>query len=146
MVHAVFDYVGQNSRLDEINAAMLRVKLSHLEEDNAERKVVAKKYIDGIRNPKISLPETLPMENNAFHLFPVFCNERDELQKYLTRKEIGTVIHYPVPPHKQKCYSAWNDMSFPITECIANTELSIPMSPALTDGQIQWVIDCLNNF
>lgn len=142
----VFDYVGQNSRLDEIHAAMLRVKLSHLEEDNAVRKEVAKKYIEGIKNPKIVLPVTIPMENNAFHLFPVFCEQRDELQEYLSEKGIGTVIHYPIAPHKQKCYAEWNEMSLPITEKIADQELSLPMSPTLTDEQIQYVINCINEW
>jgi len=145
-VKYVFDYEGQNSRLDEIHAAMLRVKLSHLEEDNACRKAVAQKYIDGIKNPKIILPDTLPMENNAFHLFPVLCEKRDELQKYLSEKEIGTVIHYPIAPHKQKCYAQWNHMSLPITERIAKQELSLPMSPTLTDEQVQYVIDAINGF
>lgn len=142
----VFDYVGQNSRLDEINAAMLRVKLSHLEEDNAERKKVAQKYIEGINNPKIKLPLTLPMENNVFHLFPIFAENRDELQKYLADKGITTVIHYPIAPHKQKCYSQWNSMSLPITERIADQELSLPMSPVLTEEQVLYVIDWLNKW
>jgi len=142
----VFDYVGQNSRLDEIHAAMLRVKLSHLEVDNAARKEVARKYIEGIKNPKIMLPKTLPMENNAFHLFPILCEKRDDLQKYLTENEIGTVIHYPIPPHKQKCYAEWNEISLPITERIAAEELSLPMSPTLTDKQIQYVIKILNEW
>lgn len=142
----VFDYVGQNSRLDEIHAAMLRVKLSHLEEDNAVRKEVAKKYIEGIKNPKIVLPVIIPMENNAYHLFPVFCEQRDEFQKYLSEKGIGTVIHYPIAPHKQKCYSSWNNITLPITERIAAQELSLPMSPTLTDEQIQYVIDVLNEW
>lgn len=142
----VFDYVGQNSRLDEINAAVLDVKLSHLVEDNERRKEIARKYIGGIKNPKIILPVALPADENVFHLFPIFAEERDGLKEYLARNEIGTVIHYPIPPHKQRCYSEWNKMNLPITERIANEELSIPISPAMSDEQADYVIDVLNGW
>lgn len=142
----VFDYVGQNSRLDEINAAVLDVKLSHLLEDNLRRKEIAKKYIGGIKNPKVLLPTETGEDENVFHLFPIFAEERDDLQGCLLEHGVGTVIHYPIPPHRQKCYSEWNKMSLPITERIAREELSIPISPAMSDGQADYVIDVLNNF
>ncbi len=142
----VFDYIGRNSRLDEIQAAVLGVKLKYLEKDNERRKKVASLYIDGIKNPKIRLPLTMKKEENAFHLFPVFSDERDLLQKYLADNGIGTVIHYPIPPHKQKCYSEWNSISLPVTEKIAAMELSIPIGPSITDEQIEHVINCINNW
>lgn len=142
----VFKYCGRNSRLDEIQAAILGVKLRHLDEDVALRKAVARRYVEGIRNPKIALPKISDWNQHAFHIFPVLCERRDELQKYLAEKEIGTNIHYPIPPHKQECYKAWNGMSLPVTEKIHRCELSLPMSPCLTDEQVQWVIDCVNGF
>lgn len=142
----VFKYCGRNSRLDEIQAAILDVKLKHLDEDVALRKVVAKKYIDGIKNPKITLPKIFDWNQHVFHLFPIMCEQRDELQKYLIEKGVGTNIHYPIPPHKQECYKDWNNISLPITEKIHNCELSIPMSPCLTDEQILYVCDVLNKW
>lgn len=142
----VFDYTGRNSRLDEIQATVLDVKLKHLDTDNERRKAVARKYYEGIKNPEITIPETPDFSANAFHLFPVLCNKRDQLQAYLKEKGIGTVIHYPIPPHKQKCYSQWNNLSRPVTEKIHETELSLPMGPAITDEQVQYVIDVINNW
>ena len=142
----VFDYVGQNSRLDEINAAVLDVKLSHLLDDNLRRKEIARKYIDGIKNPNVFLSAEMGEDENVFHIFPVFTERRDDLQGYLLEHGIGTVIHYPIPPHKQKCYAEWNRMSLPVTERIAAQELSLPMSPAMSDEQAKWVIDCVNRW
>ncbi len=142
----VFDYTGRNSRLDEIQAAVLDVKLQHLDADNEHRKTVARKYYEGIKNSEITIPETSDFSANAFHLFPIFCNKRDELQKYLKENGIGTVIHYPIPPHKQKCYSQWNNLSLPVTEKIHDTELSLPIGPAITDEQVQYIIDTINNW
>src|SRR5574344_1574651 len=142
--HYVFDYVGRNSRLDEIQAAVLDVKLSHLDEDNRIRKHVAKMYIEGIKNPKVVLPNVTDYNAHAFHIFPVRCESRDDLQKYLEKNGIGTNIHYPIPPHKQKCYKEWNSMSLPITEKIHREELSLPMSPTLTDEQVEYVIEKIN--
>ena len=105
---------------------------------------MAKKYIDGIKNPKITLPKVFDWNQHVFHIFTILCEKRDELQKYLTEKGIGTNIHYPIPPHKQECYKEWNDISLPITEKIHDQELSLPMSPCLTDEQIQYVIEALN--
>lgn len=142
----VFQYTGRNSRLDEIQAAILDVKLKHLDEDVALRKSVARRYIEEIKNPKITLPKVTDWNQHVFHIFPILCEQRDELQKYLEEKEIGTNIHYPIPPHKQECYKEWNKISLPVTEKIHAQELSLPMSPCLTNEQISWVIDCLNKF
>lgn len=142
----VFDYVGENSRLDEMAAAVLDVKLKYLDEDNNRRKQIAKMYYEGIKNPLIKWPSVKSDESNVFHIFPVFCEKRDELQQYLKEHEIGTLIHYPIPPHKQKCYDEWNEIKLPVTETIHATELSLPMSPCLSDEQILYVIDCINSF
>lgn len=142
----VFQYTGRNSRLDEIQAAILDVKLKHLDEDVALRQNVARRYINEIKNPKIILPKINDWKQHAFHLFPIMCENRDDLQKYLEDKEIGTNIHYPIPPHKQECYKEWNEMKMPITEKIHNTELSLPMSPCLTEEQVSYVIKCLNEW
>ena len=142
----VFRYKGWNSRLDEIQAAVLDVKLSHLDQDIELRKQVAKRYIAGIHNPKIILPKIFDWQQHVFHLFPIRCVERDALQNYLTEKSIGTLIHYPIPPHKQECYAEWNNMVLPITEKIHNEELSIPMSPTMTVAQIDYVVQALNAY
>ena len=142
----VFQYCGRNSRLDEIQAAILDVKLKHLEDDIALRKSVAKKYIEGIKNPKIILPKISDWDAHVFHLFPVLCEKRDELQEYLTKNEIGTNIHYPIPPHKQECYKEWNNLSLPVTEKIHKEELSLPMSPCLNKKEVEYVINVINSF
>lgn len=142
----VFRYTGRNSRLDEIQAAVLDVKLKYLIEDNAHRKEVAKYYIENINNTLITLPDTLPYESNAFHLFPILCEKRDELQKYLEDNGVGTVIHYPIPPHKQECYKEWNDLTLPITEYIADHELSLPIGPSITLEEVAYIVKCLNSF
>ena len=144
----VFKYTGRNSRLDEIQAAVLDVKLQHLVEDNAYRKQIANYYYDHINNPLISLPDRLPDEQNVYHLFPILVHEgqRDALHDYLDANGVGTVIHYPTPPHKQECYKEWNMMSFPIAERIANEELSIPISPYLSISDAVVVVDFINHF
>lgn len=142
----VFDYIGDNSRLDEIAAAVLAVKLKYLDEDNNRRKRIAKMYYAGIKNSLIKWPTVKTDERNVFHIFPIFCEKRDELQQHLKAHEIGTLIHYPIPPHKQKCYKEWNVLTLPVTEKIHAQELSLPMSPCLTDDQVLWVIDCMNKF
>ena len=140
----VFKYVGRNSRLDEIQAAVLDVKLRHLDEDNAVRKQNARYYIEHIEHPDIILPKVDNWDRHVFHIFPVRTSRRDELQKYLTENGIQTNIHYPIPPHKQECYREWNSMSFPITEKIHREELSLPMSPVMTDEEIKAVVDTIN--
>jgi len=142
----IFKYQGLNSRLDEIQAAVLGVKLKHLDEDNNLRKEVAKRYINGIKNSNIILPIVADWNANVFHIFPVRTSMRDELQVYLADKGIQTLIHYPIPPHKQECYKEWSGLSFPITEQIHQEELSLPMSPTLTDKQVQYVVDAINQW
>ena len=144
----VFKYTGRNSRLDEIQAAVLNVKLRYLVEDNARRKLVANYYYDHINNPLITLPDRLPDEQNAYHLFPIIVGEdkRDALHDYLEQNGVGTVIHYPIAPHKQECYKRWNHMNFPITERIANDELSLPIGPAITMEEVAEVVRLINKF
>lgn len=140
----VFKYIGRNSRLDEIQAAVLNVKLKYLDEDVAIRKEVAKYYIDNIRNPKIVVPIVDDWDSHAFHIFPIRCEQRDELQKYLAANGVQTIIHYPIPPHKQECYKEWNHLSLPITEQIHAEELSLPMSPVMNLCDIKNVVKILN--
>ena len=140
----VFGYRGRNSRLDEIQAAVLDVKLRHLDDDNARRQAIAAYYYDNITNPLLKLPIRLNDAQNVYHIFPVFCERRDELQAYLTENGVQTLIHYPIPPHKQKCYSEWNGMELPITEKIHREELSLPISPAMTMGEAEQVVKLLN--
>lgn len=148
----VFKYAGRNSRLDEIQAAVLDVKLKYLDEDVKKRQIVADYYYDHISNPLITLPVRLPHENNAYHLFPILVAEgkRDALHDYLDANGVGSVIHYPIAPHNQECYAkeAWNTpmLSLPITERIANEELSIPMSPCLTMEEVEYVVKLINAF
>lgn len=142
----VFKYIGENSRLSEMDAAVLDVKLKYLDQDNEIRKQIAKKYIEGIRNPLIKLPDEMDLEKNVYHQFPIFTEKRDDLQNYLKKKGVGTLIHYPIPPHKQEAYKEWNNRSYPITEKIHETELSIPMSPCLTYEQVEYVIEKLNEW
>ena len=144
----VFKYTGRNSRLDEIQAAVLDVKLKYLVEDNAHRKQVANYYYDHINNPLITLPDRLSDEQNAYHLFPILVanGKRDALHDYLEQNGVGTVIHYPIAPHKQECYKEWNGMSFPITERIANEELSLPIGPSITMEEVAEVVRLINAF
>ena len=148
----VFKYAGRNSRLDEIQAAILDVKLKYLDEDIKRRQEVAAYYYEHLNNQLIELPERLPDENNVYHLFPVLVKDgkRDALHDYLAEKGIGTVIHYPIPPHHQECYAkeTWNmpRLVLPITEQIHNQELSLPISPCMTQEQIEWVVECVNAF
>lgn len=142
----VFKYAGRNSRLDELQAAVLRVKLAHLDDDNSHRSKVAQRYIDNIKNPLICLPETMYEGGNVFHLFPVFCERRDELQQYLHDNNVQTLIHYPIPPHKQECYSDWNAMSLPITEQLHRQELSLPISQVMTIDEADEVVRLVNRF
>lgn len=149
----VFKYTGRNSRLDEIQAAILNVKLAHLDEDLKERQKVAAYYYENINNPLITLPERLDDANNVYHLFPIIVKgkaNRDRLQTYLAENGIGTVCHYPIAPHKQECYknASWNMpiLSLSITERLADEELSLPMSPCMTEEEVKIVVECLNKF
>lgn len=140
----VFQYCGRNSRLDEIQAAVLNVKLRHLDEDVTLRQDMAKRYVNEITNPQIILPKVSEWRSHAFHLFPVRCRERDRLQAYLKENDVQTIIHYPIPPHKQECYKDMNNMSYPITEQIHNEELSLPISPVMTSEEVTTIITLLN--
>ena len=163
----VFKYCGRNSRLDEIQAAILDVKLKYLDEDIAKRQEVAAYYYDHISNPLIELPTRLPDENNVYHLFPILvapqspkgeANMRDRLHDYLAEKGIGTVIHYPIPPHMQECYkdAVWNRSSLqggdggrlvlPITEFLASAELSLPIGPCITAEEVEYIVKLINAF
>lgn len=142
----VFKYVGINSRMSEIDAAVLRVKLKYLDTDNAQRQQLAAYYYEHISNAHITLPQRLPKENNVYHQFPILSAQRDRLQAHLTTCGIQTLIHYPIPPHKQACYKDWHDRSYPITEKIHAQELSIPMNQVLTLEQAQQVVAAINSF
>ena len=142
----VFKYKGKNSRLDEIHAAVLDVKLRHLDEDNKHRQKIANFYYDNINNPQIKLPVRLKNENNVYHIFPVFCERRDELQRYLTDNDVQTLIHYPIPPHKQECYKEWNGIYLPKTEQIHQQELSLPISPVMEMDDVEKVVEFLNTW
>ena len=136
----VFQYVGQNSRMDEVQAAVLSEKLKWLDQDNQRRTAIAQHYVEGISNENITLPTRDYLVNNVFHIFPVLCAQREKLQQELHQRGIETIIHYPIPPHKQQCYSHWAQLSMPITERIHNEELSLPLNPTMTDDEVQLVI------
>lgn len=139
-------YVGINSRLDEIQAAMLRVKLRYLEADTQRRQTIAAQYCSSITNKAIQLPQIKDPLSHVWHLFVVQSSERDELQRYLSDSGIQTLIHYPIPPHKQQAYSKWNQLSLPVTERIHQQVLSLPMDPTMSDENVTKVIDVLNGF
>ena len=162
----VFKYTGRNSRLDEIQAAVLDVKLRHLDEDTRLRQQIAAYYYDNINNPLITLPKRLPDTENVYHLFPILVKNpslqggagvglcRDRLQAYLAENGIGTVIHYPIPPHLQECYKNHPSLQgrdgerliLPITEQIADCELSLPISPTMTIKEAEVVVNVVNKF
>ncbi|MBS5527491.1 MAG: DegT/DnrJ/EryC1/StrS family aminotransferase [Prevotella sp.] len=145
-VKYVFPYKGMNSRMDELHAAVLNVKLRYLDEENVARRRVARHYIDNVKNPHLDVPGREYTENNVFHIFPVMCKERDRLQKYLSEHGIQTVIHYPIPPHKQECYRQLEHLDLPITEKIHREELSIPCNQVLTEDEVMKITDVLNGF
>ena len=146
----VFKYVGMNSRMSEPDAAVLDVKLKYLDEDNKKRQELAAYYYENIKNPLITLPSRIADENNVYHQFPIFCERRDDLQKFLSENGVQTLIHYPIPPHHQECYAneAWNTprLSLPITEKIHEQELSIPMNQVVSMDEAKIVVDVLNSF
>ena len=156
----MFKYTGRNSRLDEIQAAVLDVKLRHLDEDLKARQAIAAYYYDNINNPLITLPKRLPDAENVYHLFPILVkgdgllaigDRRDELQKYLAENGVGTVIHYPIPPHLQECYQNHpslhgRDGDRLITEMLADCELSLPISPTMTIEEVAEVVRLVNAF
>ncbi len=148
----VFKYTGRNSRLDEIQAAVLNVKLKYLVRDNQHRKEVAHYYYKHINNPLITLPDLLPDDQNAYHLFPILVEEgkRNALHDYLEQNGVGTVCHYPIAPHKQECYAkaTWNNpqLALPITEWLAEEELSLPIGPTINLEEVGYVVRLLNQF
>ena len=152
----VFDYIGRNSRIDELQAAVLSVKLKYLDEDNARRRAIAAYYLENIAplsSPKggtnVLKRNGAPsgsVEGSVWHVFPVLCEQRDALQAYLAENGVQTMIHYPIPPHKQACYADWHDLCLPITERIHAQELSIPCHQAMTDAEVERVAEIINNF
>ena len=151
-VKYVFDYGGRNSRMDEIQATVLDVKLKHLDADNRRRKEIAARYQREVSNDLVRLRldgnetysrSSLAPRDSVYHIFPVFSPRRDELQKFLADNGVETQIHYPLPPHKQKCYKEWNHLSFPITEQIHAQELSIPCHQAMSDDDVNRVVSLL---
>lgn len=141
-------YQGNNSRLDELQAAFLAAKLPHLNKVNVERRKVAQKYLDGINNPEIILPFVPEYAEPVWHIFGIRCNRRDELEKFLNDAGISTNKHYPIPMHLQGCYAdlGFKKGDYPIAEEISETELSIPMYYGMTDEEVQYVIDRMNEF
>jgi dTDP-4-amino-4,6-dideoxygalactose transaminase len=140
-------YKGLNSRLDELQATVLNVKLNYLDAENNRRREIAKYYIDNINHPEIILPQLPPNElEHVWHLFVIRCKERTRLQQYLAWNDIETLIHYPTPPHKQEAYKEYNDLSLPFTEQIQDEVLSLPISPVLTNEEIEEVVRTLNNY
>lgn len=140
------DHIGINSRLDELQAAFLNVKLPNLDAENEKRRIIAGRYLSEIKNDKIILPFWDLSNNHVFHLFVIRTQNRLELQEFLYQKGIQTVIHYPIPPHNQKALSLWNHLSFPITQKIHDEVLSLPISPVLTMDEVSYIIDVLNKY
>lgn len=139
-------YQGVNSRLDEIQAAMLSVKLKYLDTETKQRQFVAQKYIEGIKNPLIKLPKVAEQAAHVWHLFTIEVEDRDRLVTYLTEKGIQTLVHYPIPPHMQQAYSGMFIGEYPITESIHKNILSLPLSPVISSQEIESVISALNNY
>ena len=140
-------YQGLNSRLDEIQAAVLDVKLKYLDRENEIRRGIARRFMSEIKNSKIILPIN-PSDNNehVWHVFVIRCQERDLLQKFLTDNGVQSLIHYPIPPHKQEAYKDWNTYSYPISELIHSQVLSLPMSAILKDDEVTYIIDIINKW
>ena len=140
-----FTFKGRNSRMDEIQAAVLNVKLPYLDKENQRRKQIAKAYFEGINNPNITLIKNNDRDN-VYHIFPILCPSRNRLQQYLKDNGVETMIHYPIPPHQQKAYKEWEKIHYPITELIHQQELSLPCNPAMTDEEVYQVINCINKY
>ena len=139
-------YKGVNSRLDEIQAAVLDVKLKYLDKDNQRRREISKYYRENIKNKKIILPTAYNEHSHVWHVFVVRTKERDKFQQYLSDNGIQTIIHYPTPPHKQEAYKEWNNLSFPITEEIHKTIISLPISPVMTDEEVKKIVEVVNKY
>lgn len=139
-------YKGINSRLDEMQAAVLKVKLIRLDKDNQRRRVIAQYYRNNIKHVSIILPFVADENQHVWHVFAIRSSKRDQLQRFLSDSGIQSLIHYPIPPHKQEAYKEWNDLSFPITEQIHSEELSLPISPMLKDEEVTHIVSVLNSF
>lgn len=140
-------YQGLNSRLDEIQASVLDVKLKYIDDENNRRKEIAEKYKEGINNPQIILPETpADIDEHVWHIFIIRSEKRDKLQQFLSENDIQTLIHYPIPPHKQEAYKDWNNLSYPISEKIHDEVLSLPISPVMSNAEVVYIINILNSF
>jgi len=139
-------YQGLNSRLDEIQAAFLNVKLKYIEKDIEGRRRVANYYLENIKNPKIQLPKVENQDGHVWHLFVVRISERDKFQKYMNENEIQTLIHYPIPPHKQEAYQEYNGLHLPITELIHKEVLSLPLSAMMTDSELETIVKAVNQY
>lgn len=140
-----FTFKGKNSRMDEIQAAVLNVKLPYLDKENQRRKQIAKAYLEGINNPQTTLINDNDRDN-VYHIFPILCPSRNRLQNYLKDNGIETMIHYPIPPHQQEAYKEWNEQHYPITEFIHQQELSLPCNPTMTDEEVYQIIDSINMY
>ena len=140
------DYIGVNSRLDELQAAFLNVKLPNLDKENEQRRTIAKRYLSEIKNEKIILPNWDFSSNHVFHLFVIRTKNRTELHDYLNKNGIQTVIHYPIPPHNQTALKEYNNLSFPITQKIHDEVLSLPISPVLTIVEVDYIVKILNEY
>jgi len=139
-------YQGLNSRLDEIQAAFLNVKLKYIQKDIDERRRVANYYLENIKNPNITLPKVLEQDGHVWHLFVIRTSKREALQKYLSENGIQTLIHYPIPPHKQEAYKEFKKLSFPVTEHIHNEILSLPLSAVISKKKLNKIVSKINNF
>ena len=139
-------YLGHNSRLDEVQAGFLRVKLKYLDKYNAYRNRVAKRYLQEIKNPRLTLPQTAADRTHVWHIFAVLCEERDRLQSYLADRGVMTVCHYPIPIYEQEAYRFLESGKYPVTKRIASQELSLPMYYGITDEEIGYIIRLLNEF
>ena len=137
---------GRNSRLDELQASILNVKLKYLDEENIKRKEIASAYYKNITNPDVMLPSLNDCRDSVYHIFPIFTNKRDALKIELEHHHVHTLIHYPVPPHKQQCFKMYNKLSLPVTEMLASMELSLPISQVMTKEEAEFVSNIINTF
>ena len=142
----VFEHQGRNSRMDEMQAAVLRVGLRHLDEDNNRRREVAKAYGKGICHQAVVKPAPTPWEGHVWHIYPILCEKRDELREFLYKKGVEAQVHYPIPPHWQKCCNNWKYGLLDVAERIHQTELSLPMGPEMTDEDVRKVVEAVNSF
>lgn len=139
-------YQGVNSRLDEMQAAILRIKLPHLDDENEQRRLIAEYYCGNIKNDSVTLPVIKNRDSHVWHVFAIRCKQRDDFQQYLLAHNIGSLVHYPIPPHKQQAYKEWNSHSYPISEKIHQEIISLPMSPVLAMDDVAYVVNIINQY